>query len=118
VLERSLTLRRRGGTASSSSPPPPPGGCDWVVNAAAATAEEHGRRNEEAAAVEAAAAAEENTTVDPCFLTYRSNRNGSNFDPPPMAVPLLPLCAFISDPGRPGTATTWSSMTAMRTSRL
>jgi hypothetical protein len=93
VPERSLALRRRRGTASSSSPR----GCDWVVSAAAATAEEHGRRREEAAAVGAGAAAEENTTVDPCFLAYRSNRNGSDFDPPPMAVPLLPLCAFITD---------------------
>jgi hypothetical protein len=93
VPERSLALRRRRGTASSSSP----WDCDWIVSAAAAMAEEHGRRREEAAVVGAGAAAEENTTVDPCFLAYRSNRNGSDFDPPPLAVPLLPLCAFISD---------------------
>jgi hypothetical protein len=93
VLERSLALRRRRGTASSSSPR----GCDWVVSAAPARAEVDGCRRGEAAAVGAGAAAEENTSAGPCFLAYRSNRIGSDFDPPPMAVPLLPLCAFITD---------------------
>jgi hypothetical protein len=93
VPERSLALRRRRGTASSSSP----WGYDWTPSAATATAEEDGCRREESAAVGAGAAAEENTSAGPCFHAYRSNRTGSDFDPPPMAVPLLPLCAFITD---------------------
>ncbi|GJM87673.1 hypothetical protein PR202_ga03651 [Eleusine coracana subsp. coracana] len=92
VLERSLALRRRRGTASSSFPRR----CGWVT----ATAEDHGCRREEEAtpdAVGAGAAVEEKAMADPCFVAYRSERDLPEFDPTPMATPLLPLCVFIAD---------------------
>ncbi|GJM87678.1 hypothetical protein PR202_ga03656 [Eleusine coracana subsp. coracana] len=92
VSERNLALRRRRGTTSSFSPR----GCGWVT----ATAEDHGCRREEAAtpdAVGAGAAVEEKAMADPCFVAYRSERDLPEFDPTPMATPLLPLCVFIAD---------------------